>query len=78
MKISERTIITLDLTAEEQTALTMTRHLLDEFEAKLIKRNSIENADTGEAIDYDDLDIARNLLDVLLNNGHPTHWERHD
>lgn len=78
MKISERTIITLDLTAEEQTALTMTRHLLDEFEAKLIKRNGIENADTGEAIDYDDLDIARNLLDVLLNNGHPTHWERHD
>lgn len=78
MKISERTIITLDLTVEEQTALTMTRHLLDEFEAKLIKRNGIENADTGEAIDYDDLDIARNLLDVLLNNGHPTHWERHD
>lgn len=78
MKISERTIITLDLTAEEQTALTMTRHLLDEFEAKLIKRNGIENADTGEAIDYDDLDIARNLLDVLLNNGHPTHWERHN
>ena len=78
MKISERTVITLDLTAEEQTALTMTRHLLDEFEAKLIKRNGIENADTGEAIDYDDLDIARNLLDVLLNNGHPTHWERHD
>lgn len=78
MKISERTIITLDLTAEEQTALTMTRHLLDEFEAKLIKRNGIENADTGEAIDYNDLDIARNLLDVLLNNGHPTHWERHD
>lgn len=78
MKISERTITTLDLTAEEQTALTMTRHLLNEFEAKLIKRNGIENADTGEAIDYDDLDIARNLLDVLLNNGHPTHWERHD
>lgn len=78
MKISERTVITLDLTAEEQTALTMTRHLLDEFEAKLIKRNGIENADTGEAIDYDDLDIARNLLNVLLNNGHPTHWERHD
>lgn len=78
MKISERTIITLDLTAEEQTALTMTRHLLDEFEAKLLKRNGVENANTGEVIDYDDLDIARNLLDVLLNNNHPTCWERHD
>ena len=78
MKISERTITTLDLTAEEQTALTMTRHLLDEFEAKLLKRNGIENANTGEVIDYDDLDIARNLLDALLNNNHPTCWERRD
>lgn len=78
MKISERTIITLDLTAEEQTALTMTRHLLDEFEAKLLKRNCVENANTGEVIDYDDLDITRNLLDVLLNSNHPTCWERHD
>lgn len=78
MKISERTVVTLDLTAEEQTALTMTRHLLDEFEAKLLKRNGVENANTGEVIDYDDLDIARNLLDVLLNNNHPTCWERHD
>lgn len=78
MKISERTVVTLDLTAEEQTALTMTRHLLDEFEAKLLKRNGVENANTGEVIDYNDLDIARNLLDVLLNNNHPTCWERHD
>lgn len=78
MKISERTIITLDLTVEEQTALTMTRHLLDEFEAKLFKRNGVENANTGEVIDYDDLDIARNLLDVLLNNNYPTCWECHD
>lgn len=78
MKISERTVVTLDLTAEEQTALTMTRHLLDEFEAKLLKRNGVENANTGEVIDYDDLDIARNLLDVLLNNNYPTCWECHD
>lgn len=79
MKIDEHTITTMTLSDVEETALVLARHLLDEVEADLFKRDDvIENADTGEVIEHDDLDIARNLLDVLLNDRHPTRWERHD
>lgn len=79
MKIDECTITTVALSDVEETALTLARHLLDEVEVNLFRRtDTIENADTGEVIEHDDLDIARNLLDVLLNDRHPTRWERHD
>lgn len=79
MKLDERTIITLELSEVDETALTLTRQLLHEIEAKLFKSNDvIESADTNEAIERDDLYITRDTLDVLLNGGHPTRWERHD
>lgn len=79
MKLDERTITTLELSEVDETALTLTRHLLDEIEAKLFKSNDvIESADTNETIERDDLYITRDMLDILLNDGHPTRWERHD
>lgn len=79
MKLDERTIATLELSEVDETALTLTRQLLNEIEAKLFKSNDvIESADTNETIERDDLYITRDTLDVLLNDGHPTRWERHD
>jgi len=78
MKIDEHTITTVTLSDVEETALVLARHLLDEIEDVLFKHTAVpENADTGEIIEHDDLDIARNLLDVLLNDRHPTRWERY-
>lgn len=79
MKLDERTIATLELSEVDETALTLTRQLLNEIEAKLFKSNDvIESADTNETIERDDLYITRDTLDVLLNDGHPTRWELHD
>lgn len=79
MKFDERTITTMELSAAEEAALSIAHRLLDEVEAKLFKSNDvIESTDTGKVIERDDLYITRDLLDVLLNDNAPSHWERHD
>lgn len=79
MKIEKHTIATLEFDEVEGNALSFARHLLDEVEDYLFKSDDIiANADTGEVIERSEIEIARNLLDVLMNDGHPTNWERHD
>ena len=79
MKISKRTVATVDLSVEEEAAIAIVRHLLDNVEDYLFRdRDIIENADTGEIIERDTISATRNLLDVLLNDRCPTNWEYYD
>lgn len=79
MKIEKRSITTLEFDEVENTALSLARHLLDEVEDYLFKSDDIiVNADTGEVIERGEVEIARNLLDVLMNDSCPTNWERRD
>ena len=76
MKISKRTVATVDLSIEEEAAIAIVRHLLDNVEDYLFRdRDIIENADTGEIIERDTINATRNLLDVLLNDSCPSNWE---
>lgn len=79
MKIEKRSITTLEFDEVENTALSLARHLLDEVEDYLFKSDDIiVNADTGEVIERGEVEIARNRLDVLMNDSCPTNWERRD
>lgn len=79
MKIEKRVTNTLEFDDIEETALSLVQHLLDTVEDYLFRSNDIiVNADTGEVIERDTVNITRNLLDVLLNDRCPTHWEYHD
>lgn len=79
MKIEKRSITTLKFDEVENTALSLARHLLNEVEDYLFKSDDIiVNADTGEVIERGEVEIARNLLDVLMNDSCPTNWERRD
>lgn len=79
MKIEKRVTNTLEFDDIEETALSLVQHLLDTVEDYLFRSNDIiVNADTGEVIERDTINITRNLLDVLLNDHCPTRWEYHD
>lgn len=76
MKFDKRTVATVELSIEEEAAITIVRHLLDNVEDYLFRdRDAIENADTGEVIERDTLYSTRNLLNVMVNDGCPTNWE---
>lgn len=79
MKVEKHTITTLEFDEAEDTALSFARHLLDAVEDYLFKSDDIiVNTNTGEVIEQSEVEIARNLLNVLINDHCPTSWERRD
>lgn len=76
MTIDKHTIANVELLPEEEAAIVIVRHLLDNVEDFLFRdRDIIENADTGEVIERSTLYSTRNLLEVLYNDRCPTRWE---
>lgn len=79
MTIDKHTIANVELLPEEEAAIIATRRLLDNVEDFLFRdRDIIVNANTGEVIERDTLNHARNLLEVLYNDRCPTCWEYPD
>ncbi len=79
MKVDKRTIATVELSIEEESAIAIVRRLLDNVEDFLFRdRDIIENADTGEIIERNTIYATRNLLEVLSNDDCPSNWEYND
>lgn len=75
MNITKRSIATLEFDNKELAALSTARDLLYEVSTQ-IEGDYLENADAWDNhLHVDDVDIAQEVLKILINGGVPTNWE---
>lgn len=75
MNTTKRSIITFELDEQELAALSTARDLLYAVSAQ-IEGDYLENADKWDSnLNADDIDIAREIIKILINDGEPTNWE---
>ena len=75
MNTTKRSIMTFEFDDKELTALSTARDLLYEVFVQ-IEGDYLENADKWDSnLNTDDIDIAREVIKILINDGEPTNWE---
>lgn len=69
MNITEQTIITFDLTVEEEKALLITYDILLEISHEYNKYKTLSNFNTGEIIEIDELQRIKGIINAILEEG---------
>lgn len=75
MNTTKRSILTFEFNDKELAALSTARDLL--YEVSLhIEDDYLENADAWDNhLHADDVDVAMEVIKILINGGAPTNWE---
>lgn len=75
MNTTKRSILTFEFDDKELAALSTARDLLYEVSSHM-EDDYLENADKWDSnLNADDIDIAREIIKILINDGEPTNWE---
>lgn len=75
MNTTKRSILTFEFNDKELAALSTARDLLYEVSSHM-EDDSLENADAWDNnLHADDVDVAMEVIKILINGGAPTNWE---
>lgn len=77
MIIKNRNIVDIDLSTKDETTIADAIKLLEIMEYYLFcGSDTAMDIDMGDPIERKDVDAARTVLERLLNDHCPSHWER--
>lgn len=75
MNTTKRSILTFEFNNKELAALSTARDLLYEVSSHM-EDDYLENADAWDNnLHADDVDVAMEVIKILINGGAPTNWE---
>lgn len=75
MNTTKRSILTFEFDDKELAALSTARDLLYEVSSHM-EDDYLQNADAWDNnLHADDVDVAMEVLKILINGGVPTNWE---